>query len=134
MNKKVGLWLDFDKAVIVSITDNGEEIKRITSMMKNYVRFSKSVPGDGSPEDARDRRFWNRLGEYCDQVIAHIEDAGTIQIFGPGEGKYELKRRLEMQGLTRHIEVSDSPDKLTDLQIAIKVREFFPTRSQFDIS
>ena len=79
-------------------------------------------------------QFWNHLDEYYDHVIAHIQDARTIQIFGPGEGKYELKKRLEAQGLVEHIEVSDSADRLTDLQVAIKVRAYFPARSQFDLS
>jgi hypothetical protein len=134
MDKKVGLWFDFDKAVIVSITDNGEEIKRITSAMRNYVRFSKNIPGDGSPEDARDTRFWNHMSEYYDQVIAHIHGARVVQIFGPGEAKFELKKRLEARGQDEHIEVSDTTDKLTDLQIAIRVRTYFPVRSLFDLS
>ena len=75
MNKRVGLWFDLKKAVIVSITDDGEDTKRITSTMENYVRFSDNVPGDGSPEDVRDGRFWRHLNEYYDQVIAQIQDA-----------------------------------------------------------
>ena len=133
MNKKVGLWLDQNKAVIVSITNNGEERKRITSDMEHYDRFSSSVPGDGMPEDMRDRRFWNHLGEYYDKVIAHIGDAKAIQIFGPGEAKYELKKRLENVGLVQHIVSVDNAEKLTDHQIAVRVRERFPARSHFDI-
>ena len=134
MNKRVGLWFGFEKAIIVTITDSGEEIKRITSSMENYVRFSKSEPGDGSVQDARDTRFWNHLGEYYDKVIAYIQDARTIQLFGPGDSKYELKKRLETEGFVEHIEVTDSADHLTDLQVAIRVRGYFPARSQFDLS
>jgi hypothetical protein len=134
MDKRVGLWFDFDKAVIVSITDAGEEIRRITSKMENYARFSKSVPGDGSPGDARDRRFWNQMGEYYDRVIDQIQGASIIQIFGPGDAKNQLKKRLEARGLDEHIEISDSPDKLTDIQIKTRVRTYFPRHSQFDLS
>jgi hypothetical protein len=134
MNKKVGLWLDFNKAVIVTFTDQGEEIKRITSSMGHYVRFSSSVPGDGSPEDVRDRRFWNHLGAYYDNVFALIRDANVIQIFGPGEAKYELKKRLEREGLAEQLVSVDNADWLSDLQIATKARGRFPVRSQFDIS
>ena len=133
MDKKVGLWLDQNKAVIVSITNNGEERKRITSDMEHYDRFSSSMPGDGTPEDMRDRRFWNHLGEYYDKVIAHIGDAKAIQIFGPGEAKFELKKRLEKLGLVQHIVSVDNAEKLTDHQIAMRVRERFPARSHFDI-
>jgi len=134
MNKKVGLWFDINKAVIVTFTDNGEEIKRITSSMEHYERFSSSAPGDGSPEDVRDRRYWGRLGAYFDNVVTLIHDAKVIQIFGPGEAKYELKKRLEGEGSAGQLVSVDNADKLTDLQIATKVRARFPVRSQYDLS
>jgi hypothetical protein len=133
MNKKVGLWLDHKKAVIVSITNNGEERRIITSDMEHYVRYSSNVPGDGSTEDIRDRRFWNHLGEYYDKVIVHIGDAKSIQIFGPGEAKYELKKRLESEGMLDNIVSVDEAGSLTDRQVALRVRERFPARSLFDI-
>jgi hypothetical protein len=133
MNKKVGLWLDHKKAVIVSITNNGEERRIIASDMEHYVRYSSNVPGDGSTEDIRDRRFWNHLGEYYDKVIVHIGDAKSIQIFGPGEAKYELKKRLESEGMLDNIVSVDEAGSLTDRQVALRVRERFPARSLFDI-
>ena len=133
MNKKVGLWLDHNKAVIVSMTNNGEERRIITSDMEHYVRYSSNVPGDGTAEDVRDRRFWNHLGEYYDKVIAHIGDAKSILIFGPGEAKFELQKRLESEGRLENIISVDEAGNLTNHQIAIRVRERFPARSLFDI-
>ena len=134
MNKRVGLWLDRNKAVIVSIANNIEAKRIITSDMEHYVLYSTVVPGDGSPEEIRDRRFWNHLDEYYDKIIAHIRDATEIQIFGPEGAKYELQTRLERDGLAGHIVSMEDADKLTDLQIAIKVQKRFPTRSRFDLS
>ena len=134
MNKRVGLWLDGNKAVIVSIADNIEARRIITSDMEHYVLYSTIVPGDGSPENIRDRRFWNHLGEYYDKIIAHIRDAAEIQIFGPEGAKYELQKRLENEGLAGHIVSMEDADKMTDLQIGIKVQKRFPTRSRFDLS
>lgn len=133
MNKRIGLWLDRNKAVIVSIANNIEAKSIITSDMKNYVLYSTIVPGDGSPENIRDQRFWNHLGEYYDKIIAHIRDAAEIQIFGPEEAKYELQKRLEAEGLAEHIVSVEDAGILTDVQIATKVRKRFPIRSQFDI-
>ena len=134
MHKRVGLWIDRKKAVIVSIADNIEAKRIITSDMENYVLYSTIVPGDGSPENIRDRRFWNHLGEYYDKIIAHIRDATEIQIFGPEIAKYELQKHLEKEGLSQHIVSMEDADKLTDLQIATKVQKRFPTRSRFDLS
>lgn len=135
MNKKrVGLWIDRNKAVIVSIANNIEAKRIITSDMEHYVLYSTVVPGDGSPEEIRDRRFWNHLGEYYYKIIAHIGDASEIQIFGPEVAKYELVRHLEREGLAGHIVSMEDADKMTDLQIAIKVQKRFPIRSRFDLS
>jgi len=44
MNKKVGLWLDRNKAVIVSIANKTEGRSIITSDMEHYVLYSTVVP------------------------------------------------------------------------------------------
>jgi len=134
MNKRVGLWLDRNKAVIVSIADNIEARRIITSDMEHYVLYSTVVPGDGSPENVRDKRFWNHLGEYYDKIIAHIHDATEIQIFGPEVAKFELQKRLEDEGLAGNIVSLEEEGILTYLEIAAKVQKRFPTRSRFDLS
>ena len=134
MNKKVGLWLDRNKAVIVSIENNIEGRRIITSDMEHYELYSTVVPGDGSPENPRDRRFWNHLGEYYDKIMQHLRDAAEIQIFGPEMAKHELQKRLEDEGLAGHIVSLEDADQMSDLQIATRVRNRFPSRSRFDLS
>ena len=133
MHKRVGLWIDRKKAVIVSIADNIEGRRIITSDMQNNVLYSTIVPGDGSPENIRDRRFWNHLSEYYDKIVAHIRDATEIQIFGPEVAKYELQKRLESEGLEENIVSLEEADTMTDRQIATKVQKRFPIRSRFDL-
>jgi hypothetical protein len=126
MKSEVGLWIDHRQAVIVVVTDAGEETKRIISNMEKHVRFSSGSSEDGSQEDVRDRQFGNHLDSYYDEVVAVIRDADAIQIFGPGEAKGELEKRLEHAGLKEHIVGVETVDKMTDRQIAAKVRERFP--------
>ncbi len=66
-----------------------------------------------------------KLPQHYDQVIAAIRDADAIQIFGPGEAKGELKKRIEHEGLKTHILAIETVDKMTDRQISAKVREHF---------
>ena len=134
MHKRVGLWLDRGKAVIISIADNIEARRIITSDMTNYVLYSTVVPGDGAPEEIRDRRFWNHLDEYYDKIMEGIRDATEIQIFGPDVAKHELQKRLENEGLAEHIVSLEEAGKMTDHEIAAKVQERFPLRSRFDLS
>jgi hypothetical protein len=123
MTKKAGLWIDHRKAVIVIVTEAGEEIKEIPSNMEKNTRFTGGTASmDGSTEDVRDRQYGNHLNNFYDSVIAILRSADSIQIFGPGEAKGEFAKRLEHAGLKQHILAIETADKMTDRQIAAKVR------------
>ena len=132
MKTIVGVWLDHRKAVIAVVSDKGEETKVIESNVEKHsgriagVRSttpyeSQKVPAD----DIRQREFTSHLHGYYDEVIAAIRDAESILIFGPGEAKGELKSRLEKGRLGGRIVAVQAADKMTDRQIAAKVREHF---------
>jgi hypothetical protein len=132
MSTKVGLWIDHRKAVIVAVTDQGEATRLIISKIDKQLGRSggarsttpyksQQVPAD----DTRERKFTGHLNIYYDAVIASIRDAESILIFGPGEAKGELKKRLEGDKLGRRIVSIETVDKMTDRQIAAKVRRHF---------
>jgi hypothetical protein len=93
--------------------------------MEKHVRFSSSPSESGQAEDTRDRQFKSHLNRYYDDVIACVGDAKSIQIFGPGEAKGELEKRILHKGLKVHIPAIETVDKMTDRQIAAKVRSHF---------
>ncbi len=124
MKKEVGLWIDHKKAVIFSLADEGAEIKRIASELKNNVRFSSGVQKK-SVADHEDKRLTGHLNNYYDEVLSYIRDAESILIFGPGEAKLELKKRIENMELHGHIVGIETVDKMTDNQIVAKVRQRF---------
>ena len=134
MKKRVGLWIDRTKAVIVSIDNNVERKRIITSDMEHYVQYSTVVTGEGSSAYIRDSRFWSHLDGYYNSIIDHIHDAVEIQIFGPEGAKYELQKRMESIGLAGHIVSVEDTHKLTDQQISKRVLQRFPLRSRFDLS
>jgi hypothetical protein len=82
---------------------------------------SQLVPAD----DSREHEFTEHLSRYYDEVIANVHNADAIFIFGPGEAKGELKHRLEKKGLGEKIKRTETVDKMTDRQIAAKVREYY---------
>jgi len=124
VKQQVGLWIDHRESVIVIVTDEREETKRITSNMEKHVRFSGGAQ-QVTAEDMRDRRFTGHLNKYYDEVILCLRDAESILIFGPGEAKVELEKRLESEGLEGRIVGIEAVDKMTDRQIAAKVRQRF---------
>jgi len=125
MTKEAGIWIDHRKAVIITLTDGEQETKQIQSNMEKHVRFSSGSSEDGSAEDMRDRQFDNRLSSFYDVVIASIRDVESILIIGPGEAKGELVKRLEREGIGARIIGLETVDKMTNRQIAEKVRQQF---------
>ena len=125
MESKVGLWIDHRKAVMVFISDGGEEIREIASNMEKHVRFSGDSDQEDSADDIRDRQFDGHLDKWYDDVIAYIHDAESILIMGPGEAKGELAKRLEIKGHKGAISGVETVDKMTTRQIAARVRQHF---------
>ena len=133
MGTKVGLWIDHRKATVVTVTDKGEEIGLIISRAEKQPRRSGDSPLKGPYEphhvpaqDSLQRKFTEHLNIYYDAVIGSIRDAESILIVGPGEAKGELKERLEKHGLGGRIVAIETVDRMTDRQVAAKVRQYFP--------
>jgi hypothetical protein len=132
MRTHVGLWIDHRKAVVMAVTDKGEETGLIISKAEKHLSRSGDSPLEGShdsrqvqADDSRQKRFTGNLNIYYDAVIACIRDAESILIFGPGEAKGELKKRLKKANLSGRIVGMETADKMTDRQIAAKVRQHF---------
>jgi len=132
MKKKVGLWIDHRKAVIVFLTDEKEEIKVVKSNVEKQIRRaaasrssgpfeSQAVPAD----DRQQRKFTAHLNTYYNEVVSFIYDAESILVFGPGEAKGQLKKHLEREGLDERIVGVETVDEMTDGQIAAKARQHY---------
>ena len=124
MTREVGVWIDHRKAVIAIIAGKTEEMRQVTSNMEKHVRYSGAAQED-SAEDQRDKRFTGHLNKYYDQVIGCIRDADSILILGPGEAKIELEERLGKEALRGRIVGVETVDKMTDRQVAARVRQRF---------
>jgi hypothetical protein len=116
----------------VAVTDKDEEIALIISKVEKQLRRSGDSPLKGPyesqrvPADAsRQRTLTRHLNLYYDAVIACIGDAESVLIFGPGEAKGELKKCLKRSHFGGRIASVETVDKMTNRQIAAKVRQHF---------
>jgi len=132
MKPVAGLWIDHRRAVVVMVTDKGEETRTIESNAEKHVqraagsrhggRFeSQAVPAD----DSHQREYTGELDRYYDRVAAHVRGAEAVLIFGPGEAKGELKKRIEKDPAGGRIVGVEAADKMTASQIVAKVRSRF---------
>ncbi len=132
MSSKTGVWIDHRKAVIVQITNGGEEIRQINS---NAVRPFASPGGRDSrqpdrregfvPESTLEHSFMNQLNTFYDAVLVSLSGADSVLIFGPGEAKGEFQKRLKSKKFPAHVVELEAADKMTDPQIMALVREHF---------
>ena len=132
MKTLAGLWIDHREAVIVILSDKGQETRRVKSRVQKQLRRSGGSPSQGSFEaqlmpadDSREREYSGHLANYYDEVISCLRPAKAILLFGPGEAKGELRKRLERNRLDVRITRCETSDKMTQRQISQKVRRHY---------
>ena len=126
--KQIGLWIDHKRAVILTMSDDGDAIHTIESDIEhNSIRGAKRMRqpyGAQYPkgDDHLDKQYENHLGKYYDKVMAALRGAEAVMIFGPGEAKLELKKRLDHWKAGPAVVGVFTADKMTERQFAALVR------------
>jgi len=134
MSGKAGVWIDHHGAVIVALSPDAEHTTtHIASHVEKHLRRTGDSPlkGRSEPlvepaEDIRQREFAGQLNIFYDAVIAALRGFDHVLLFGPGEAKGELHKRLSKAQLGGvRVEAVETADKMTDPQIVAKVRAHF---------
>lgn len=125
-----GIWIDHHKAVVLLISDDGEEMRHVkceldtdTSSIGEKGAKHSYTRNDFVAEDRLERKAANRHGKYYDEVIDQLRDAQAILVLGPGEAKRELVKRIEARKIKGRITHVGTADKMTDPQFAAHLRE-----------
>jgi len=136
MTTKAGVWIDHKQAVVVLITDAGQETNKIAFDMGQPVRSGrksgskkKYTPNDFVAEDRLGRKVANDRKDYFNDVLACIKGADALLILGPGEAKGEFSKHIKakkVRGIAVEVETAD---KMTDRQVAAKFQQHFATSS-----
>lgn len=132
MKSKAGVWIDHKRAIVVLLTDAGQEIKRFQSVLEQPARpangsrsRNKYTPNDFVAEDRRERKLVGGRTKVYDDVLACIRGADSLLILGPGEAKGEFYKHIKskkLRGITVELETTD---KLTERQLAARLSEHF---------
>ena len=131
MSVKAGVWIDHHRAVLVRVTDAGEEITEIESDVEKPVSLpAGSGSGSEHPqhylsEIKQEHKFMNQLNGYYDEVLKALHGVELLLICGPGEAKGEFRKRLESKHFPAKTVDVVTADKMTDPQVAAKVRKHF---------
>ncbi|MBK7453532.1 MAG: hypothetical protein IPJ46_07380 [Anaerolineales bacterium] len=129
--KTIGVWIDHKKAVIVIQSEQGEDIQTIESGVEKLKYRGAAHPRSKysaqyqQGDDQLDNKFTEQLNKYYEKVIEQFRSAEAVLIIGPGEAKRELEKRMAHHKVNAPILGVESADKLTDRQIAARVRNYF---------
>lgn len=142
MNTYIGIWIDHRKAYIVSLNkstigikpEEKETLITIASGVEKHLRLSGGArtrktpfgPQDVAVDGKIDDRRKHQLHGYYQDIVGLIQGAKKILIFGPGQAKGELEKEIKKSNaLAPKIIAVETTDKMTERQIAAKVRTFF---------
>ncbi len=135
MKKQIGIWLNTEKAVLVSLLNGKqEEIQTIESKVESRPRYpgeTKPNSGAGTILSGLDRKVTNRkkqqMHDYFENIMHAItDDAGEIYIFGPSSAKIHFEKELKRHPYfaSKHMEL-DKADKMTTAQMIARVKKHF---------
>ena len=132
MLRKAGLWVDHRQAIVILLSGKKTETRRIESKSEKQLRRTGDSPLKGSYEaqsvpadDSQEVKLTDALNNYYDEVITCLTGVDSILLFGPGEAKGELQRRMAACHLEKRIVGIETTDKMTENQIAAKVKQYF---------
>ena len=134
--KNIGIWIDKEKAHVVTIENDKENLITLQSEIENYRPFggsgSKGSKNRWGPQDVvQDSKFLERekhqLKNYFKKIAEVISDADAIAIFGPSDTNLKLKQTLfaNYKQLAKKIKTVEKADSMTNNQVKALVKKFF---------
>lgn len=133
MKKQTGIWLDHEKAIIISLDRGRYKLntiesdivtrERIDGETKKYGRF-----GDQSlsQEKHKERRIKEQASNFLKNLLSEIKNVDELVLFGPANMKKELEKHiLNNTTLTSKLKAVVSADRMTENQMIAWVKKFY---------
>ncbi len=131
--RKVGIWIDKEKAYIVTLYKESEKFSTLKSELEsfNVKGGSRSKTRWGPQDVVQDSRYLERekhqLRAFFKNLAATIKNADVISVFGPGEVKNKFRKELTEQYplLAAKIKTVQVADSMTDNQLIALVKDHY---------
>lgn len=131
--KNIGIWLDKDKAKIVTLEKGIETMNTIASNIEHFhIHGGSGTKFKGGPQDVvQDSKYLERekhqFKAYFKVLVDYIKDADAIVLFGPAQTNEKFSKELHenYNELTTKLKAVKKADSMTDNQVKAWVRGFF---------
>jgi len=131
--KNTGIWIDKEKAYIVSIENENETFETVLSNIEHFnIHGGSGTRLKGGPQDVvQDSKYLERekqqLKQYFKTIASHIDNTNALVIFGPADTNEKFSKELHenYKNLSAKIKGVKKVDSMTDNQVKALVRNFF---------
>lgn len=132
--KRIGVWIDKEKAHVVTISPKGEDFKTILSEIDFFnlksgsrPRFKTGATQNVVHERTHLEREKQQFKTYFKKLAKELKDADEVMIFGPADTNEKLRKELNthykpIAGKVRSVLKADS---MTDNQVTAFVRDYY---------
>ena len=131
--KNIGIWMDKQKAFIITIEDQKEITNKIESNVEDFrIHGGSGTRIKGGPQDVvQDRKYLERekhqFRTYFETLVTFLQDADKIVVFGPAEAGEKFKKELDQnyKDIAAKVEGVFKADSMTENQTKALVRDHF---------
>jgi hypothetical protein len=128
--RKIGIWLDHRRALLITIDDGQESREALESdfgrragpegSRRTSTPYGPQATDVERKVQSRDR---HELQRFYREILRHVRTTDRLLIIGPAEAKQELVDVIKRDASLRALHVKVEPaDRMTDDQIAARVR------------
>ncbi|MBT8254806.1 MAG: hypothetical protein KJN68_12610 [Bacteroidia bacterium] len=136
--KYIGIWLDKDKAHVVTLMKEHEKMKTIESNIEHFHPAGGSgTKAKGGPQDVvQDSKYLEREKHqhktYFKSIVPHLKGAHSLAIFGPAQTGERLAKHLENYNhmLFMKLKGVEKADSMTLNQVKAMVRDYFGIQNE----
>ncbi len=133
MKRQTGIWLDREKAVVITLNDHGYSLKIIESEIetreryhgekKKFGRFGDQFLND---ETKKKRRLEDQTNKYLKRIFNDVKNVNEIVLFGPASIKRKLAELLKSDRTTAEkLKAVKTADVMTQNQMVAWVKKFY---------
>lgn len=130
---KTGVWLDKEKAHIITLYDGKISFNTILSNVEPFhIHGGSGTRLKGGPQDVvQDSKYLERekhqLKKYFNDIVSEIKDSKAIVLFGPAETSKKFHKEINEKhhGLKTKIKEVVKTDSMTRKQLKAWVKDFF---------
>ncbi len=131
--KNIGIWMDKEKAKIVTLKDGKERMETLYSEIEffNPKGGSRSKTRWGPQDVVQDSKYLERekhqMRNYFQKLLPFLKNANGIALYGPAEifEKFNAELEENHSEIFKKVKIAAKKDSMTDNQVKALVRDFF---------